>query len=128
MTIHIHAPARASLIASLLLTLAPCASAFAHAHLRSAEPPAGSTVHVSVQDIRISYSEEVEPRFCQVAISGSDSKPVEAAKPVVDPADAKVLIVHLAHPLAPGAYTVNWHATSTDTHKTQGHYGFTVAP
>jgi methionine-rich copper-binding protein CopC len=31
-------------------------------------------------------------------------------------------------PLAAGVYTVLWHATSVDTHKTEGHFTFTVAP
>jgi copper resistance protein C len=29
--------------------------------------------------------------------------------------------------LPPGTYTVNWHVTSVDTHKTEGNYTFTVA-
>ena len=29
--------------------------------------------------------------------------------------------------LTPGTYTVNWHVTSVDTHKTEGNYKFTVA-
>ena len=28
--------------------------------------------------------------------------------------------------LAPGSYSVTWHALSVDTHKTQGSFGFTV--
>ena len=31
-------------------------------------------------------------------------------------------------PLAAGTYKVEWHAVSTDTHKTQGSYSFTVNP
>ena len=29
-------------------------------------------------------------------------------------------------PLPPGVYTVSWHATATDTHKTEGKFTFTV--
>ena len=128
MTTNIRAPMRARVVLASLLALAPCGPALAHAQLRSAQPAVGGTVHESVQDIRLSYSESVEPRFCQVAVIGPDGKPVEAAKPAVDPADQKILVLHLAHPLTPGAYKVDWHATSTDTHKTQGSYRFTVAP
>ena len=128
MTIHARAPMRARILLASLVALAPCGSALAHAHLRSAQPSVGGTTRESVQDVRLSYSEAVEPRFCQVAVSGSDGKPVEAAKPAVDPADPKSLILHLVRPLTPGTYKVDWHATSTDTHKTQGSYRFTVAP
>ena len=31
-------------------------------------------------------------------------------------------------PLPPGAYTVEWHAVSVDTHRTEGRFGFTVGP
>jgi methionine-rich copper-binding protein CopC len=41
--------------------------------------------------------------------------------------DPHRLAVGLA-PLQPGQYTVNWHATSVDTHKTEGSYNFTIAP
>ena len=102
--------------------------AFAHAHLRSAQPPVDSTVRADVQDLRIIYSEAVEPRFCQVQVTAPDGKAVDVSKPQTDPADAKILVVHFAHKLAPGAYKVEWHATAVDTHKTEGKYSFTVAP
>ena len=31
-------------------------------------------------------------------------------------------------PLSPGIYSVAWHVTSVDTHKTEGHFTFTVKP
>ena len=128
MTTHIRAPMRACVILASLGALVPCGFALAHAQLRSAQPAVGGTVHERVQEIRLSYSESVEPRFCQVAVSGPDGKPVEAAKPAVDPGNPKILVLHLDRSLTPGTYKVDWHATSTDTHKTQGSYRFTVAP
>jgi hypothetical protein len=41
------------------------------------------------------------------------------------PAEATRLIVDLKS-LVGGTYKVIWHATSVDTHKTQGSYTFTV--
>jgi len=41
--------------------------------------------------------------------------------------DGKDLAVGL-NKLAPGKYTVIWHVTSVDTHKTEGRFDFTVAP
>jgi hypothetical protein len=37
-----------------------------------------------------------------------------------------VLIVPVAKALAPGVYSVKWHAVSLDTHHTQGTFDFTV--
>jgi len=103
-------------------------SAYAHAHLRSAQPPVNGAVPAGVQDIRITYSEAVEPRFCQVTVTGPDGKPVPAGQPTTAQGDGKILAIHFEHPLSPGAYKVTWHATSVDTHKTEGSYGFTIAP
>ncbi|MEJ1978863.1 MAG: copper resistance protein CopC [Acetobacteraceae bacterium] len=42
-------------------------------------------------------------------------------------ADAVHLVLGLPA-LPPGLYKVIWHATSVDTHRTEGSYSFTVAP
>ena len=67
--------------------------AFAHAHLRSAQPPVDGNVRADVQDLRITYSEAVEPRFCQVQVTAPDGKAVDGSKPQTDPADAKIGVV-----------------------------------
>jgi methionine-rich copper-binding protein CopC len=40
--------------------------------------------------------------------------------------DKKTLIVTPAAPLTAGAYKVEWHAVSVDTHKSEGAYAFKV--
>jgi methionine-rich copper-binding protein CopC len=50
---------------------------------------------------------------------------VAQGKASVDPANARHLSVML-QPLAPGVYTVSWVAIAVDSHRTQGHYQFTV--
>jgi methionine-rich copper-binding protein CopC len=42
------------------------------------------------------------------------------------PNDAKQMIIGLGK-VGPGTYTVIWHAVSVDTHRTEGHFTFTVA-
>ena len=109
-------------MASLLALSAP--SAFAHAMLESASPPVGGTVS-SPSEIRITFSEGVEPKFSAIAVSGpGGAAPV--GKPSVPAGDDKVLIVKLGKALAPGVYTVKWRAVSVDTHHTQGDFDFTV--
>ena len=51
---------------------------------------------------------------------------MDAGKPVAQ-GEGRVLQVKLK-PLPPGVYTVVWHVTSVDTHKTEGHFTFTVKP
>jgi hypothetical protein len=103
------------------------ASAFAHAQLEKASPPVGGTV-ASASEIRLTFSEGVEPRFSGVTLTapGGANVPLGAAK--TEPSNQAVLIAPIAKALAAGAYTVHWHAVSVDTHHTQGTFQFTVNP
>ena len=106
------------------MTALAAAPAFAHAHLESAVPAVGGTV-APPQEIRLSFSESLEPKFSSVAVSGPGGE-VPLEKPALAPGDGRTLVVKFGKPLAPGAYSVKWKATSTDTHRTQGEFGFTV--
>ena len=110
------------LIAGALALISP--AAFAHAMLESASPPVGGTV-AAPSEIRITFSEGIEPKFSGVALSGpGGAVPVGHASTA--PGDAKVLVVKIGKTLAAGTYTVKWHAVSVDTHHTQGDFDFTV--
>jgi hypothetical protein len=113
--------------ASFAFALAASA-AFAHALLKQATPAVGGTVKTSPAEIRIKFSEGVEPRFSSIALATAAGAAAPVGKPSVDPADDSVLIAPVTQPLKPGVYKVNWHVVSTDTHKTQGSFEFTVAP
>ncbi len=115
------------IIASLALaTFATVA--FAHAQLQKAVPAVGGTVSASPTEVRLKFSEGVEPRFSGIALATQDGVAAPTGKPSVDPADNSVLIVTIGQTLKPGVYKVAWHAVSVDTHKTQGSFNFTVAP
>ena len=111
---------------SLAFALAATA-AFAHAQLEKATPPVGGTV-ASASQIQLEFSEGVEPRFTGLTLTGAGGAAVPLGRATVGSGDQKVLIVPIAKPLAPGAYTVQWHAVSVDSHHTQGHFQFTVQP
>ena len=112
--------------ASLAFAFAATA-ALAHAQLEKAVPAVGGSV-AAPSEIRLKFSEGVEPRFSGVTLDGDNDAAAALGAPRVDPADNSVLIVKIAKPLAPGAYTIHWHAVSVDTHKTQGSFSFTVTP
>jgi copper resistance protein C len=100
--------------------------AFAHAQLEKATPAVGGTV-ASASEIRLEFSEGVEPKFTKVSLTGpSGAVPLGAAK--TEPSNQAVLIVPISKALAAGAYTVHWQAVSVDTHHTQGTFEFTVKP
>jgi methionine-rich copper-binding protein CopC len=112
-------------IAASLAFAFAATSAFAHAQLQKSTPPVGGTV-VSPSEIRLEFSEGVEPKFSGLTLTsaGGASVPLSAAK--TEEGNAAVLIVPVAKPLSPGVYTVHWHAVSVDTHHTQGTFDFTV--
>ena len=115
------------LVASLAFTMI-ATSALAHALLQKAVPAVGGVVTASPKEIRLKFSEGVEPRFSGVELAGVSGEAIGVGKPGVDPADNSVLVVAVGHPLKPGTYKVTWHAVSVDTHRTQGSFEFTVQP
>jgi methionine-rich copper-binding protein CopC len=105
-----------------------CAStaAFAHAQLEKATPAVGGIV-AGPSEIRLEFSEGVEPRFSKVSLTGAGgAAPLGAAK--TEAGNKAVLIVPISKPLSAGTYTVHWQAVSVDTHHTQGTFEFTVKP
>jgi methionine-rich copper-binding protein CopC len=117
----------AHLAAALLLLGALASPAFAHALLRKATPGVGATVTTAPASVALVFSEGVEPSFSTIAVSDAMGMRFDSGDPQNAPGDKKTLIVALKK-LPPGAYTVEWHATSVDTHKTEGKFTFTVAP
>ncbi len=113
----------------ILLAIAACLiapAAFAHAFLDKAAPAAGSEVAGSPPVLTLTYTEPVEPLFSTVRVTDQGGTPMEQGKPSARDG-GRTLVVGLK-PMRPGAYTVEWHVTSVDTHKTEGHFTFTVKP
>ena len=105
--------------------LALCTPAWAHAFLKSATPAVGSAVQQPPGEVAITFTEGVEPGFSSIAVTDAAGAAMNAGAPHLE-GPATVLAVPLK-PLPPGSYTVTWHATAVDTHKTEGHYSFTVS-
>jgi methionine-rich copper-binding protein CopC len=101
-------------------------AAFAHAFLDRAFPAVGSEVAGSPPALSLTFTEPVEPLFSSVRVTDSSGARVDAGKPALGD-DGRILQVELK-PLKPGVYAVEWHVTSVDTHKTEGHFSFTVMP
>ncbi len=114
---------RALAAAALLL----CASqASAHAFLATAAPAVGATVRQPPDQVVIGFTQGVEPGFSSIAVQDGSGARVDTGP--LHPLDDGTHLAIALRPLQPGSYTVTWHATSTDTHRTQGTYSFTVGP
>ena len=105
----------------------PCV-AFAHAVPQTEEPPAGAAVAVAPASVTITFSESVDPRFSGIVVENAAAQRVDDGRDTLDPDNKKRLRVGLKQPVTPGSYTVIWHALSTDGHRTEGRYRFSVTP
>jgi copper resistance protein C len=118
-------PVLAALAAAFMLGFA--APAFAHAHLRTANPAADSTVAAAPATLECSFSEALEPAFSSLVVQDAAGKQVDTHDMHLAPSDAKRMQLGLPK-LGAGVYTVIWRARSVDGHQTEGRYNFTVAP
>lgn len=98
----------------------------AHPKLLSASLAADASGSTARKVIKLSFSEGVIAKFSGVELTDESGKTVSSGVPVTDPKDQKQLIVPLPEALAPGRYTVNWHAVSEDTHRVKGQYSLTI--
>jgi hypothetical protein len=99
----------------------------AHAYPKSSDPPGGAVLGRAPESVTIAFSEGLEPKFSAIKVVDAAGTEVDLGDSALAPGDSRHLVVHLK-PLAPGAYKVEWHVTSVDAHKTEGSFGFTVAP
>lgn len=114
---------RWSLVCALFWALQ--SQAWAHAFLDHAEPKVGSTVTHSPAEVKIWFTQEVESAFSSVQVQDAQGREVDKKDVHVDTKDKMLLEVPLPQ-LSAGTYTVIWHVVSVDTHRTQGHFEFTI--
>jgi methionine-rich copper-binding protein CopC len=112
-----------SLVGILLLSLQ--SRAWAHAFLDHAEPKVGSTVAKPPAEVKIWFTQELEPAFSSVQVADAQGREVDKKDVHLDSKTKSLLVVSVPQ-LPAGTYTVAWHVVSVDTHKTQGHFEFTI--
>jgi len=113
--------------AALLAVLAYPAAALAHAFLDHAVPAVGSRIRTPPSEIRLQFSQPLEPAFSSVRVLDAGGKQVDRMDKRLDPSDASLLKVSVPR-LAPGVYRVVWRVLSVDTHVSQGDFTFEVSP
>jgi copper resistance protein C len=97
----------------------------AHAFLQRAEPSVGSTVQTSPNEVRIRFTESIEPAFSSIQVFDASGKEVDKRDVHLDRSDHALLHVSLP-PLGAGTYKVVWRVVSVDTHVTNGNFTFRV--
>jgi copper resistance protein C len=117
----------AAYVVALFAALVSTPEALAHAFLDHAAPAVGSTVRGSPAEVRLWFTQELEPAFSTVRVLDGNGRQVDRMDKQVDPRDATLLRVSLPQ-LAPGTYRVVWRVLSVDTHVTEGDFTFEAAP
>jgi len=98
----------------------------AHAFLETASPKAGARLSVAPTEVRITYSEAVEPAFSTITVLGPPG--FGGAGPARPASDARTLAAPLRGPIPLGDYVVRWRVVSRDSHVTQGTFHFELKP
>jgi methionine-rich copper-binding protein CopC len=112
----------ANFVAALSIACVSATGAFAHATLERTSPPVGGSVSASPGEVRIWFSEAIEPRFSGAEVTGPAGRVGGRAS-----VSGNQLVIGVPR-LAPGSYRVNWHVISVDTHKMEGSFTFEVKP
>jgi methionine-rich copper-binding protein CopC len=108
-----------------LILVAASARLEAHAFLKDADPEVGSTMQTSPSEVRIGFTENIEPAVSSIQVFDASGKEVDKHDLHLDRSDDALLHISLP-PLRAGTYKVVWRVVSVDTHVTNGNFTFRV--
>jgi copper resistance protein C len=103
-------------------------AAIAHPQVTAAGPAPGSVVKTSPKAIRIQFNEAVEVKFSGIELVNASGQKQATGTAATMANDKKQLVIPVTGELAPGKYTVNWHAVGDDTHHVEGKFDFEIKP
>lgn len=106
--------------AALVLGAGPAA---AHAELLSSDPADGATLAIAPTKVRLTFGEDINPQFVQVALT-SHGRAVELATPVVK---GPVVTAAIAGTMGGGGYILAFRVVSQDGHPISETVTFSVA-
>jgi copper resistance protein C len=96
----------------------------AHTTLVTSIPKEGETLKTSPSEIRLTFSERIEPLLSAMEVVGAKGEGLDIGNPVVRGAE---MAIPLEGSLDAGIYKVNWHLVSMDGHRVEGAFAFEVA-
>ena len=100
-----------------LLALAAPASAFAHASVRATQPSYKQRLEQAPRTAWVRFDQAVKPLSNSIVVVSSDGRVVSGS--TRSGADPHLMLTTLKR-LPKGAYTVRWHAISSDGHVVSG--------
>ena len=113
---------------TVLVSFAAVTCSWAHAFIDHTDPVVGSAVKQAPAEVRLWYTQGLEPAFCRLQVFDAAGREVDKKDAHLDAKDHHVLIVSLPAGLGAGTYKVVWRVVSVDTHPTEGSFKFQVEP
>jgi methionine-rich copper-binding protein CopC len=107
-----------------LLFLLAGGEAEAHAALDHAEPRVGNTVATAPREVRLWFTQKLEPAFSTMSVTDEAGQRVDAGKARVS---GDTMAISLRQ-IGSGTYRVIWHVLSVDAHTTDGDFTFKIGP
>jgi copper resistance protein C len=116
-------PTRLALALAAWLSMVTAASG--HAVLQRAEPRVESKLKRAPQEVRLYFSERIEPGYSSARVVNDRGQQVDRGDSRVDRANPALLRVTLP-PLPPGSYRVMWRVLAIDADVTEGDFTFRI--
>lgn len=112
------------LMATMLAAMAGVTGpALAHAALKSSDPKDGSTLKENISSIELVFSEDINPRYATVVVTGPGGAKVADGKPEVE---GETVTQALKPDLANGSYAIAFRVVSADGHPVAQELRFTL--
>jgi methionine-rich copper-binding protein CopC len=111
------------LVTAILVSVVGTATA--HSAFGRAEPRPGSRLRTPPAEVKVWFTERLEPAFSTLRVENEAGRRVDRADGHVDDADRTLIRTGLS-PLAPGTYRVVWRVLSIDSHLTEGAFTFRI--
>ena len=104
--------------------------AFAHAHLKGAEPGKDAKLAQAPSGVTLHFSEKLELAMCKIEVKNLDTGAVISEPKSIEAApDGSTLHVSLKPlPNEKAKFQVNWKAVARDSHSMKGSYEFSIVP
>jgi copper transport protein len=103
------------------------APAAAHLRLQSSVPAQGDTVRSSLTEIRVSFSQAVDPRYTALTLLDNFGNALALGTlEAVGTGKTRDYIYRLEHPIVAGDFVVRWKAAGDDGHVVSGSFDFSV--
>ena len=116
-----------ALLVAVVVALAVPTVAWGHASLLATQPQASGVLAQPPTEVRLTYSERIEPRFAVISVTDAAGKQQIAGNPARAADDPNTIFVPLRR-IPQGWYLVWWRVISADGHPVRGAFTFAVGP